>query len=751
MSRLWIGAAGAVLGGGLAGSCGAYWLAAVGVLASLFSTRRWDQRLLWVACVLLGAGAGAAESAWLTVRPPPPTSPFEGEVRGILQRGGEYVAVVAPDACPSHGVAVTLAVRPAGLAPGARVRMYGSIEPLRSAQNPGGFDPRAHGLPGRVAWRGRGDLWLVRPARPFDALAVEMQDEARRRLAALERPFGARVLAGVLLGDRRAVPDETRVALQATGAAHLMAVSGLHVGGLAMLVFALVARLARGLGAVRPWRLGAAMALPPTGLFVVLAGAPASAVRAGLMVTIYLLGVLLGRRCRALDALALAAVLLTLGGPSTAAGVGFQLSFVAVAALLVFTAGHRGVTALALTALVASLATAPIQAWHFGTVAPLGPVANLILAPFAALVVVPLGLFGLLCAPATEMPLTAAAAAAEFLSTTAETMAGWTAGPWVVGAWTAPLWALPLVVYWAVSRRRWWTASLLAGALGGLALSLCPHGAVVDFVSVGQGDAIVLRSGGRVALVDAGPQRSAFALGNYLRREGVARLDWVLITHGHPDHFRGLLALAQTVDIGTVWFNGYPRPGAEWRRLRAALERRGIPVVAAPAGRHRLGAFALTIFEPLWGRAVSENDASIAVRVEGPEGTLLLTGDLEAAGEAALLAAGLAPVDVLKAPHHGSRTSSGPALLRATCPRATVFSAGHQSRYGLPHPEVVARYARWGVAAWRTDQDGRVRVRLSHPAGIEAHRRPSIALTDLPRSCTRPAPEVALGVKEPRS
>jgi competence protein ComEC len=164
-----------------------------------------------------------------------------------------------------------------------------------------------------------------------------------------------------------------------------------------------------------------------------------------------------------------------------------------------------------------------------------------------------------------------------------------------------------------------------------------------------------------------------------------------------------------------------------------------------------LGAFELTVFKPLISPAVSENDASVAVRVEGPEGTLLLTGDLEVAGEAALLEAGLTAVDVLKAPHHGSRTSSGAALLGATCPRATVFSVGHQNRYGLPHAEVVARYARWGVAAWRTDQDGRVRVRLSHPARIEAHRRGPIALADLPRSCTRPPPEVALGTKEPRS
>jgi len=543
----------------------------------------------------------------------------------------------------------------------------------------------------------------------------------------------------------------TREALQATGAAHLMAVSGLHVGGLALLVFGAVRRIAVRLSAARPWRWAALLALPPTGLFVVLAGAPASAVRAGVMVAVYLVGVLLSRRCRALDALAVAAVILVVGCPSAAEGVGFQLSFVAVAALLAFAAGHRGLVALAITAVVASLATAPIQAWHFGTVAPLGPLANLLLSPLAATVVVPLGLLGLLCAPLTNAPLNAAAATAELLSTVAEAVAAWTDGPWVVGGWTAPLWAIPICLLWGLSRRRWRIALVGTAALAGIGLYGRPVGEVVDFVSVGQGDAIVLRSGERAALVDAGPQRSAFALGNYLRSEGIDRLEWVLVTHGHPDHFRGLSELTRRVAVGAVWFNGHPEPGREWRQVRRTLESRQIPVIPAPPGVHNLGALEVTVFRPLTGPDVSENDASVAVGVEGSHGSILLTGDLEAAGEAALLPHWAGPVDVLKAPHHGSRTSSGDALLKSACARATVYSVGHGNRYGLPHPDVVARYSQWGIPAWRTDRDGRVRIQLSAPARIEAHRRPPVALAGLPRSCAYRGPPVALDRKEPRS
>jgi len=462
------------------------------------------------------------------------------------------------------------------------------------------------------------------------------------------------------------------------------------------------------------------------------------------MVTIYLLGILLSRRCRALDALAVAAVLLSVGSPSAVEGVGFQLSFVAVAALLLFAAGHRGLVALCVTAVVASLATAPIQAWHFGTVAPLGPVANLLLSPLAAMGVVPLGLLGLVSAPLTTLPLDLAALSAELLSTIAETMADWTDGPWVVGRWTAPIWTIPICILWGLSRRRWRGPLLAVLSLCGAGVYAHPEGDTVDFVAVGQGDAIIMRSRGESALVDAGPQRSAFVLGNYLRNEGIDRLDWVLVTHGHPDHFRGLAELSKSVDIGVVWFNGYPTPGTEWQRLKSSLGVRGIPVIPAPVGLHQLGYLKITIFPPLVGPEVSENDASIAMQVEGPNGSILLTGDLESAGEAALLAQWAGPVDILKAPHHGSRTSSGSALLRTACARATVYSAGHGNRYGLPHPDVVARYARLGIPAWRTDADGRIRIKLSHPARIEGYRRPAVPLRELPRSCAQQVRAVAL-------
>ena len=721
------------------------------VILTVAIAGRWDQRILWVFCLAIGAQAGWADSQWQQAPVVALPDPFEGRVHQIRQRGDRYHVIVSPDASPTRRVQMRTVDREAGLAPGARVRVYGSTRRLRPADNPGGFDALAHGRNEGVVWRNDGHIWVLRRASPLDELGVGLQDDARERLNRSSRDYGARILSGLLLGDRAGVPESTRSALQTTGAAHLMAVSGLHVGGLALLVFGLVRRCAIALGSVRPWRWAALLALPPTGLFVVLAGAPASAVRAGVMVTVYLVGVLLGRRTRALDALAVAAVLLATGNPWAADNVGFQLSFVAVAALLIFAAGQRGVAALAITALVASLATAPVQAWHFGTVAPLGPVANLLLSPLAAMVVVPLGLMGLLWAPLTTFPLDLAAGTAEALSAIAETMATWSDGPWVVGRWTASIWMIPMVVVWSGWRRRWRLGIMAVGVLVSIGLWQRPTADAVDFVAVGQGDAIVLRSGGRAALVDAGPQKSAFALGNYLRKEGIGRLEWALVTHGHPDHFLGLTELAKTIDIGAVWFNGHPNPGPAWLHLRRHLDGLGIPVIRAPTGHQQLGRLRLTVMPPLIGSTVEENDASIAMVVRGAAASVLLTGDLEAAGEAALLDRSIPRVDVLQAPHHGSRTSSGRALLRATCPRSAVYSVGHGNRYGLPHPTVVDRYARFGIPVWRTDEDGRVRIRVSTPARIEAFRRRPVALEDLPQSCTRPLPRVALPFEEPRS
>lgn len=674
--------------------------------------------------------AGAHEAA-------APKSPFVGTVRGVRLAGAAVYVVVHPDGRPGEGVRVRLEGRPAGVGPGARVRVEGPIRRPAVRDDPGVPDLRAMAEARGVQWVGPRVLRLLEPATPRAQRPVELREAARRALDASGSPVGAGILKGLLLGDRRAVPDHARRALEASGTAHLMAVSGLHVGGLCAAIVGLVLLVGRAIPVAYPERAAAAVALPAAFAFVALAQFPVSACRAGLMIAAALVGYAGGRALDGLNLLGLAALVVLFHDPTAATEVGFQLSFGAVAALLLCVRARRGAVAMLLAACVASAATAPIQAWHFGTWAPIAPVANLVLVPIAATVLVPASAVALAVAPWSTAPLAWAAEAATLLACAAEVMAGWGGGARVVGRACALLLATPialvlaaLAVRAAPPARRLRVA--VPATLGCAALLVggvpdeSPR-ARVHFLPVGQGDAILVESAGAVALVDAGPDPNAWVLRGALRALGIGAIDVAILSHPHPDHYRGFEGVAAQVPIRRFLYNGRSGYGDWWHQLERALGRHGVTLERARSGPLPLGEARLVV-GPVdapadWG----ENDASLWVRVDGPAGAVLLSGDLEARGEARWVsrAAGVPSPLVLKSAHHGSRTSSGPAFLDAVCPAAVVHTVGRENRYGFPHAEVSARLRARGVPTWRTDRDGRITVDLggARPTIDAFHRR----------------------------
>jgi competence protein ComEC len=240
----------------------------------------------------------------------------------------------------------------------------------------------------------------------------------------------------------------------------------------------------------------------------------------------------------------------------------------------------------------------------------------------------------------------------------------------------------------------------------------------VTVLDVGQGEAVALRSpGGRHLLVDAGGSFDGrfdvaeSVVGPFLWRQRVRQLDLLVLTHAHPDHVGGAAGVLRGFRVGETWEGPAPRADPGYAALDAALRRSGVArrTVARGVVLHWDGVELEVLGPPAPATAPrrTRNDDSVVLRVRYGEVVLLLTGDVEAAGEAALP---VGPVSVLKVAHHGSRTSSSAGFLRQTRPRLAVISAGSRNPFGHPSPEVLGRLRAAGTRVFRTDLDGSVRL-----------------------------------------
>jgi competence protein ComEC len=334
---------------------------------------------------------------------------------------------------------------------------------------------------------------------------------------------------------------------------------------------------------------------------------------------------------------------------------------------------------------------------------------------------------------------------------------------WFAG-W-APLWrvAAPSVIELAA-----WYAGLGALALGGprararaaicglvvmgaialrVAAARASTSLTATFLDVGQGDACVLELPHRGVVVvdgggsfDPGFDPGAQVIAPFLWRRGISRIDLVVLSHPHPDHANGLPFLVENFEVGEIWTNGQESRLPALVRLEA-LARSGKTRFGPPRSL-ALDGVSLRPLAPLDGKgrvapdlAASENNNSLVVEVDYLGRSLLLAGDLEADGEAELARRGLGAVDVLKVPHHGSRTSSTAPLVRALRPSVAVISVGERNRWGFPHPAVVRRYLERGTRVARTDRDGAVTVQISGSGrlGIETMVTPAERRRDATR------------------
>lgn len=632
---------------------------------------------------------------------------------------------------------------------GDRLRLHATLRrPLDFA------NPSAVGSVESLVRRG---TWVVGGAARIGSIEPPAEDSAARRLdrlrglvrAAIGRAATepqASLVRAIVLGELRAVDRTTSETFAASGLAHLLSVSGLHVGAVwavvAFVALRLLARSERLLLAIDVRAAAAALAVGPAGLYAALAGGGAPTERAVAFVALAALAASFGRETRAFRVLAIAALGLSLLHPGIVRSISFQLSFAAVVGLVAAARPARDppsslaerLARIASSSIrlsfAASLATAPLVAFHFQRVSPIGLVTNPLLVPTLGVPATLIGLVGgALSVPfptAGEAALALAAVALGVLLRAAEVAL------LVPGAsFRVPMPSLleiailygAIALFYLPGRPRRALAALLAL----LALADAAFWTIerrgggelrVRFLDVGQGDAAILElPDGRVIVIDGGGMPGTFDVGERvvapaLWARKIRRVDVLVATHGDRDHQGGLRFLARELAPHELWLPEAPEEADRLADLEAEARRQGARIRRLSAGDSlpESGGVRIDCLHPPRGFGGSSNDRSLVLRVRHGAVSILFTGDVERTAERRLLGLGIGAVDLWKVPHHGSGSSSDPALLTALRPRLAVVSAGSGNPYGVPRPEVLRRHRRIGARVLRTDLDGSVLV-----------------------------------------
>ena len=682
-------------------------------------------------------------------------SQFVLEVVGIDDREGRQE--VSGSVLVTHSRAASLESAPKGreIRYGDLLRLDGRLEPPPELPE---FD-----YPAFLARQGIGtvisfpDVTLLEAGRaPLHLRAVH---GFRQRFAAsLERVLmepQASMGKAMLLGIRDDIPEDVLEEFRVTGASHVLAISGLHVGTLLVMSLGLSAWV---LGRRRHLYLLAPLAL--IWLYALVSGMSPSVTRASIMGSVYLAALLLGRPRSVLPALGVAAAVMVAVEPMVVASVSFQLSFAAMAGIALMAEpmgrwlqsaaaerlGWVGVPETALKGLsfttamtvAATVATLPLVAFYFQRVSLVGVPATALVLPALPAVLVTQAAAGLVGMVHTTLaqPLAWLAWLATFYVT--EVVGAMARLP-IASVETGRI-AHALVfayygalagIYAAVVRRD--SLAHWARDLGGTASSLpraadvepkwllppaVAAGAIVwaaaltmhagqlevSFLDVGQGDAAFIETpGGHQILVDGGPDGDLMMRLIGERMPFMDRtLELVVLTHGHSDHVSGLTEALRRFEVERVVHRMTDLEGHAYDAWHIAVEREGAEVLEARRGQSITtddGVLIQVVGPPetlLRGTASDVDNASVVVRLVYGNVSFLLTGDMFAEGERALAASGTSiDSDVLKVGHHGSRSSSSEAFLAAVSPAIAVISAGEGNGFGHPHAETLEALRRW--------------------------------------------------------
>ena len=645
------------------------------------------------------------------------------EFPALRQSGASFVAEPVDDARVPQRIRLTWQEPPVEPQIGDVWQLELRLRRPRGNANPGSMDVEAWlqrtriGATGYVVASRHSQLRDSRTHTGLSRIRAEFVGFVDRRLG--ESDASAVILA-IAIGSRHRISSEQWDRYAASGISHLMAISGLHVGLAAVSAYWLAIALLASMQYRRPQLVALLLALLIAIAYAALSGFAVPARRAVLMLALVSVAAVMRREVDGFRVIALAVLLIVAVEPLSTMQPGFKLSFAAVLVLSWWVRRLRRASRRWATLISAQFALffalLPLTVLLFDRVSLVAPLVNLIAVPVFSLVTVPAALLSVVC-PDVAAGFFLDVAVASVIGV--DQLAEIATKPSSASATTALLSGLGLLLLliplcWLLPRG--WP--LRPVAVLGVAAIVCwrpapPDAGCVNLsaIDVGDGLAIAVRGADHTLLYDTGASwRDEDSVAKsvilpWLRATGVSRIDELIVSHADNDHAGGVEDLLTDIAVTSVR-SGEPLPGIATRRCHKGMTWRWPDAT-------------FLVLHPD-DRALTGNDASCVLLVSIGEYRLLLTGDIEANTETALVRARQLPtVDIVTVPHHGSLTSSLPAFVRALEPRIAIVSARADNRWGFPRPEVVARWRAVGAQVLNTADSGAISIRVCKDSGID--------------------------------
>ncbi len=629
---------------------------------------------------------------------------------------------------------------------GSKVLVTGEITIFSGARNPGEFDYanyyRSLGLHYRMfasTWREMGQevsLWRE--------CLHGLSEYAGRILEKVADPKDAGIFRAAILGEKSQLDEEIRVLYQKSGIAHLLAISGLHLSLVSAAVYGILRRLGVGYGGAGI--LGSMMLIG----YGMMTGASPSVIRALVMALCGFLAAYLGRTYDLPSALGLAALLILWDNPYRICQAGVQLSFGAVTGIAVTaevflqreTKEKEKKKAPLAKTLAYSLGmqwmTLPFVLYHFFQIPVYGIFLNLLVVPWMGIVVASGAaavLLGSIWLPAGRFAAGSGHVILLFYQWLCQLFECF---PGSILVWGRPqIWQISvyfgglLACIWLWKERRRTYSILLLIGLPFLLMPLPVRGLEVDFLDVGQGDGISIRTRNMTILVDGGSMDQKHLGENrlepFLKSKGISEIDYAIVSHGDQDHISGLIYLLEKGEIfvHTLILPQLGRQEEIYDQLKElALEQGGDVRWMKRGDCLKSGRLELICRYPEGKESTmaDRNDHSLVLQVNYGDFHMILTGDMSGDGERRMMEqeqtepikegkAGLEKIQVLKVAHHGSRYSTTEEWLDCLRPHWAVISYGEKNRYGHPSQEVIAHLAEREVQIWKTAEKGAISLR----------------------------------------